>query len=305
MKKKLILSVLFLFINLCSWTQNYKQAEIFSTLNMDELFFNYDYSYDVGKKEESYIVWNLNHGIKISKDIIYKDNDKYSYFYYENEKHTMLYGSNFLFIFKPSYWGTIEILRVDSVSDYYNKIQKFNEKIDQHFSRESGLEYIDLSTFDIKSIFSSSIYKEQTRMGYISYSADFLNCIIEKSFTDSKFIQRNPWVPGKEKNTSGIGEYLEIEFTKPKDNLVILNGFVDFDKRYLYKANNRVKKAVVTSLDKNNPFEIEYEFEDYVHFSEINFPKPACKVRFTIKEIYKGEKWDDTCIQAVITRWEE
>jgi len=29
------------------------------------------------------------------------------------------------------------------------------------------------------------------------------------------------------------------------------------------------------------------------------------KVRFTIKEVYKGEKWDDTCITAVITRWEE
>lgn len=84
-----------------------------------------------------------------------------------------------------------------------------------------------------------------------------------------------------------------------------MNGFVDFDKRYLYKANNRVKKAVITSLDKDAPFEIEYDFEDYVHFSEINFPKAVNKVRFTIKEIYKGEKWDDTCITAVITRWEE
>ena len=114
-----------------------------------------------------------------------------------------------------------------------------------------------------------------------------------------------PWVPGKEKSSSGIGEYLEIEFTKPKDNLVVLNGYVDPYKHYLYKANNRVKKAVISSLDKDNPFEIEYDFEDYVHFSEINFPKAVNKVRFTIKEVYKGEKWDDTCITAVITRWEE
>ena len=57
--------------------------------------------------------------------------------------------------------------------------------------------------------------------------------------------------------------------------------------------------------DKDNPFEIEYDFEDFVHFSEINFPKAVNKVRFTIKEVYKGKKWDDTCITAVITRWEE
>ena len=76
------------------------------------------------------------------------------------------------------------------------------------------------------------------------------------------------------------------------------------EKRYLYKANNRVKSAVITSLDEENPFEVEYEFEDYVHFSEIDFPCEVSKVRFTIKEVYKGEKWDDTCITAVITRWE-
>ena len=37
---------------------------------------------------------------------------------------------------------------------------------------------------------------------------------------------------------------------------------------------------------------------------EIDFPCEVSKVRFTIKEVYKGEKWDDTCITAVITRWE-
>lgn len=305
MKKYLFILFLFVFVNLFLWTQNYKQAEILPTLNMDEFFYSYDYSYDVGKKDDSFIVWNLNHGIKINKENIYKDNYNYSCFYYESEKHIILYGSNFLFIFKPSYWGTIKTLRVESISDYYNKIKKFNDKIDWHSSRESGLEYIDLSNFDIKNIFGSSIYKEKTKTDYISYSPDFLNLIVENCFTDSKFLLRNPWVPGKEKNPSGIGEYLEIEFTKPKNNLVVLNGFVDLEKRYLYKANNRVKKAVVTSLDKDNPFEIEYEFEDYVHFSEINFPKAVNKVRFTIKEVYKGEKWDDTCIQAVITRWEE
>ena len=112
-------------------------------------------------------------------------------------------------------------------------------------------------------------------------------------------------MPGKASISSGVGEYLEIEFTEPKDNIVVLNGYVDLEKRYLYKANNRVKKAVIISLDESNPFEIEYMFDDYVHFSEINFPCEVSKVRFTISEVYKGEKWVDTCITAVITSWED
>lgn len=160
-------------------------------------------------------------------------------------------------------------------------------------------------TYEINNIFESSLYTEILKNNRIDYSAKYLNYFEYQEYGDYKILQHNPWVPGKERNPSGIGEYLEIEFTKPKDNIVILNGFVDLKKHYLYKANNRVKKAVITSLDKGNPFEIEYEFEDYVNFSEINFPCAVNKVRFTIKEVYKGEKWDDTCIQAVITRWEE
>ena len=44
----------------------------------------------------------------------------------------------------------------------------------------------------------------------------------------------------------------------------------------------------------------------YVYFRHVRcFLSVVNKVRFTIKEVYKGEKWDDTCITAVITRWEE
>ncbi len=157
---------------------------------------------------------------------------------------------------------------------------------------------------NIVSITASSYYIENGTKNIIEYVPQVISALFSVGL-HNLWIRHNPWVPGKEKSSSGIGEYLEIEFTKPKDNLVVLNGYVDPYKHYLYKANNRVKKAIITSLDKDNPFEIEYDFEDYVHFSEINFPKAVNKVRFTIKEVYKGEKWDDTCITAVITRWEE
>ena len=77
---------------------------------------------------------------------------------------------------------------------------------------------------------------------------------------------------------------------------------LDLEKHYLYKANNRVKTAVISSLDEGNPFEFEYRFEDFVHFAEIDFPAKVSKVSFTIKDVYNGEKWNDTCVTAVITR---
>lgn len=118
----------------------------------------------------------------------------------------------------------------------------------------------------------------------------------------TNFLLRNPWVPGKKSNPAGIGESLTIEFAEPKANIVVLNGYVDLEKRYLYKANNRVKTAVIASLDEGNPFEFEYRFEDFVHFAEIDFPAKVSKVSFTIKDVYNGEKWNDTCVTAVITR---
>lgn len=154
-------------------------------------------------------------------------------------------------------------------------------------------------------ISASSFYTERLKNDVCLYDTRMLKILLNSENGHSCWISHNPWVPGKNNNSSGIGEYLEIDFSKPSNNLVILNGYVEPFKHYLYKANNRVRKAVITSLDEEKPFEFEYDFEDYVHFSEIIFPKAVNKVRFTIKEVYKGEKWDDTCIQAVITRWED
>ncbi len=190
--------------------------------------------------------------------------------------------------------NTIEVVETYSYEELIKEVSKPTDAVGAQ---------LFLENFDIKNIKASSYLIEKTKSGLIEYKPEILNCL----FIDGAhptWIRHNPWVAGKVNNSSGIGEYLTIEFTEPKDNLVVLNGYVDLFKRYLYKANNRVKTAIITSLDENNPFEFEYIFEDYVHFAEINFPSAVDKVKFTIKEVYKGEKWDDTCITAVITKYE-
>lgn len=295
MKKIVIFLCVFFITVFHVFAQYIIQAEEIFKMSCDTKFYEYNQSFEIGKLGESYVVWNFNHGIKLSEDSLYCDDEKYSRFIYNDDKYIVLYGSNFFFIFEPKLWQTIKCYRPADIKKYY-----------EDNSTQSNVFYDGnyLPKYGISNIKSSSFYSEQTKNGIIQYVSSYLNIILNEYIDIATFILRNPWVPGKDKNSSGIGEYLEIDFEKPKDNLVVLNGYVDLEKRYLYKANNRVKKATITSLDKNTPFTIEYEFEDYVHFSEINFPCAVSKVRFTIDEVYRGEKWDDTCIQAVITRWE-
>lgn len=277
--------------------------EITSFFNISELR-KYEYKYFSGEgiytggSDNLVYIWNLNKGILIPRDKIEIGDDGFCFFLYGKEVQIVLFGSNYFYAVSPGSWTTVTFTKRKTAQEYYSN---YKDYIKYSNSRESAF----LNEYNIKKINSSSAYSEHLNNTTITYNPEYINIFEYINISDVNILQHNPWVPGKEFNASGIGEYLEIEFTKPKDNLVVLNGFVDFDKRYLYKANNRVKKAVITSLDKDNPFEIEYDFEDYVHFSEINFPKAVNKVRFTIKEVYKGEKWDDTCITAVITRWEE
>lgn len=150
----------------------------------------------------------------------------------------------------------------------------------------------------IKEITASSVLKEKTKTGEeIAYDESQLR----KTFygvhdsTLNMNTYKRAWaegVPGP-----GIGETLDIEFTLPADHMMVLNGYVNLQRMDLYTANNRVKTAVVTS--ENPRFTVEYTFDDVVTFSEIKFPEKTRKVRFTIKDVYKGTKYDDTCITAI------
>ena len=79
---------------------------------------------------------------------------------------------------------------------------------------------------------------------------------------------------------------------------MILNGYVDAKKPELYKKNSRVKTFSVQDLDSDEKY--TYTLEDCVSFQHFNFRKPAKNIELTITEVYKGEKWDDTCVSAIV-----
>jgi hypothetical protein len=115
------------------------------------------------------------------------------------------------------------------------------------------------------------------------------------------------WVEGVDGD--GIGEYLDIRITnsggdytmRAVDKIGIINGYT---KNYsTFTQNNRIKKAKVEVIDKN------YETHEYFIYLEdnqstqfIEFDKPILtnKIKLTIQEVYKGTKYNDTCLSEII-----
>lgn len=155
----------------------------------------------------------------------------------------------------------------------------------------------------IKSLSAWSTLTEKTKTGVIIYSPDRMRHPfygwgdMEINFNNASLF----WAEGEP--GPGIGGTIDVEFTRDTDHVMVLNGAVDLTRRYLYKANNRLKRVLIESEDSK--FSIEYTFEDIVQFNKITFPKKTKKIRITILDVYKGENWDDTCVSAIFLKQQE
>lgn len=147
---------------------------------------------------------------------------------------------------------------------------------------------------DVKSIKTSSFLSEKD----IQYTGE-----------NFKNIQTNllPWVEGV--NGDGIGEWIEVTFKvwdAGNGNICFLisNGYVDFSRTDLYYANNRVKKMQIVC----EKYKIDFDAEllDTHQFQLIEIPivnvqnEEIVTFRFIIKEVFKGDKYEDTCVNLIL-----
>jgi hypothetical protein len=157
-------------------------------------------------------------------------------------------------------------------------------------------EVLPSTDLNIEKIASSSYLKEK----YKEYKASELLIRFSKE-AESFFLYKNdtlPWVEGVPGD--GRNEYISIEFKEPTSNFALLNGYVDFSKKNLFKNNNRVKTLNVTSKDSREKFSFDIVLDDAVKFTNIELPRETKSITIMIKDVYKGNKWDDTCISAII-----
>ena len=104
------------------------------------------------------------------------------------------------------------------------------------------------------------------------------------------------WAEGVEGN--GVNEWLKFDFTFPINitSIRIWNGFNK--SQALYKANGRVKKALITT---SNGEEKTVVLSDLIEEQSIpvSFSRSFTWIKLTILEVYPGLKYKDTCISNV------
>jgi len=105
-----------------------------------------------------------------------------------------------------------------------------------------------------------------------------------------------PWVEGVP--GYGIGEWVEIEINMYDQTIVLalMNGYVSYNKPYLYEQNSRIKKLEISG--RNNSMLVD--IPDSPNLYEIKIDSRfGGTLRLTIKDVYPGTKWSDTCLESI------
>ena len=111
-----------------------------------------------------------------------------------------------------------------------------------------------------------------------------------------------PWVenaPGY-----GIGESFIIENPWKRYNyILIINGYISYEKPYLYQQNGRIKKIRVTGMQSGISKVLSILDTPHPQTVDISFI-PEQDIKIEIVEVYEGTKYEDTCIHFMIT-WDK
>lgn len=260
--------------------------------------------------EDSLYGYNKFEYLKVKKNKIKCNEYGFLYFTFNDNIQYIIYGGNYYAI-KYNNFSHNEDKRINEVGEIFHNVfnsDRYNPKTGELQSSDIKLnedwgnyasQYLDYSLFlynIVKSIKMNVPFLEESINGKkITYNDDILKF---RWFLITRYgsLYANcvkPMVEGDRGN--GIGVEVDIEFYIPSDNIVILNGYADWNKQHLYKQNARMKKVKV----EGDGFSLDYEFEDYVHFAQIDFPKQVDKIKITVLEVYDGSKWADMAISGI------
>lgn len=113
-----------------------------------------------------------------------------------------------------------------------------------------------------------------------------------------------PWV----ENTPGygIGESFVIEnsWGKVYKTLLIINGYISYEKPHLYKQNGRIKQIKITGIISRKSKILNVLDTPHPQTVDISFISEAEDIMVEIAAVYEGSKYEDTCIHYMIT-WDK
>jgi len=272
MKKKVLIVLIFMVIN-SVFAKNYKS-----------IGFVYDYEDSLAfiyyNNEEAYFILPyVGEYAKLDKSVFYVDKDGYLKFNYRDKKLVILDSDVPCFVFDFSSFQT-------------------DGKI--NYPKKDNFGFPLAAAKNLKNISASSFLTEKSAGIEIKYSPENLCKVI--FYLDHEYSwnrEHLPWVEGVSGN--GIGETITLEYKEPVIGISVLSGYVELQKLKLFKENSRLKKIEIENLETGKK-QIA-DFEDRVYFKYIQLEEPAEKIKITIKDVYPGTKYSDTCISAIHGHW--
>ncbi len=111
----------------------------------------------------------------------------------------------------------------------------------------------------------------------------------------------SPWVEGVDGDGIGEGFTMIDRLNRYHPYLLIMNGYISYEKPYLYKQNNRIKKIKVTGLKSGKAKVLDVLDTPHPQTVDISFITEAEDIRVEIADVYKGTKYDDTCLHFCVT----
>ena len=240
------------------------------TITQDKIIFS---SEDSGTIEE------------IERSKFFLGEDKfYHYINKTNDEFIVLFYNNGHADFFP-----LNEIETEDSKDFKSWLETFKKRVDENDS------YYPFMEFGAKYSASSEL-KENTTI-YVAKNLG--TCFLPPDSKEGNAIWNpghKPWVEGVKGH--GIDEYIKLKTLGPFSKLKIINGYVDFTRQDLYKKNSRVKTFLVKDLDNNIEFEVS--LKDEVFIQDIKLEKPTTNVILYIKDVYKGDKWADTCVTSLV-----
>jgi hypothetical protein len=112
-----------------------------------------------------------------------------------------------------------------------------------------------------------------------------------------------PWVEGVAGD--GVGEWIEFDIRSKRGwattEFLVANGYISFVNPTLFSKNNRIRGYRITSSTLPGAF--EGELKDSQELQRLVLPSSLTgdivTIRLTILSVFKGDKWDDTCLSLV------
>lgn len=187
---------------------------------------------------------------------------------------------------------------------YYNLLIHKNNKIVEYVTllapnKEFFLAYTDNKISPLAQGFfgkNSLLFFGKTKYSATNYLTEGRIKYVPENLSDLSI--GKPWVEGSP--GPGIGDKISINKSSPVKSIIISNGFVSY-KVQTYYNNNRVKLLRIYNGNQKNEF-ITVELPDNAIPFEIQIPFNTKDLELEILDVYKGAKYDDTCINFILCK---